>query len=91
MILDIVIFIDFNAILPFFGGEGLVALTSQQLKPRKGFGEGFTGVHHGWRWAYLHQVVTMETIVVTMENFGGNTGKKNTTTEKHTRQLVFAT
>jgi len=52
MILDIVIFIDFNAILPFFWGEGLVALTSQQLKPRKGFGEGFTGVHHGWRWAY---------------------------------------
>lgn len=36
----------------FFLGGGLVAVTSQQLKPRKGFGEGFTGVHHGWRGAY---------------------------------------
>ena len=26
-----------------------------------------------------------------MEKFGGNSGKKNKTTEKHTRQLVFAT
>ena len=53
-----------------------VSLENGEMKPRS---------------TSIHQVVTMETIVVTMENFGGNTGKKNTTTEKHTRQLVFAT
>ena len=36
-------------------------------------------------------VTTEKKIMVTMEKFGGNSGKKNKTTEKHTRQLVFAT